>query len=275
MQIKLVVTDMDGTLLTDKKTISPRTLQLLHTLMDRDVKLMIATGRFLTSPKAYRDAYGLKALVAAANGTVIVGEDDNIINAKAIAPESVNRLVEVCKEYESWYYFVADEKIYAYDPQWDMAGFYQPRDGSKKLPEVTVEAFDRHIRPDEINDDIRKFQIFQPHRERYHLMKEVLVEDAGFEVSSSHENNMEITAKGLDKGRALRIVSEHLSIPLESILAFGDYDNDIPLLTTAGIGVAMENANTALKEVADEVTTSNNEDGIADVLERLLKEGRL
>ncbi|WP_350258933.1 Cof-type HAD-IIB family hydrolase [Scrofimicrobium sp. R131] len=87
------------------------------------------------------------------------------------------------------------------------------------------------------------------------------------EIAFSAPQLLEVNARGVSKGLALRALAEHLGLSLERTLSFGDNENDIPLLQTAGVGVAMGNALDSVKAIADRVTTSVDEDGVADVLE--------
>lgn len=87
------------------------------------------------------------------------------------------------------------------------------------------------------------------------------------EIAFSAPMLVEINAKGVSKGLALQALADHLGVDQDRTLAFGDNENDIPLLSAAGVGVAMGNAIGSLKTVADRVTTSVYEDGVADVLE--------
>ena len=89
------------------------------------------------------------------------------------------------------------------------------------------------------------------------------------EVFSSYPNNIEIIPKNIDKGTALEAVSELLSIPLSDMIAFGDWDNDIGMLRTAGMGVCMANGSEGAKRTANMITASNNDDGIDKALRKL------
>jgi hydroxymethylpyrimidine pyrophosphatase-like HAD family hydrolase len=80
---------------------------------------------------------------------------------------------------------------------------------------------------------------------------------------------VEVTAAGVNKATALAELAEALGIPASDVVAFGDYPNDIPMLAWAGHGVAVANAHPDVIEIADEVTATNDEDGVALVLERL------
>ena len=89
------------------------------------------------------------------------------------------------------------------------------------------------------------------------------------DVVSSSTMTLEVLPHGVNKGKAIAAISEKLSIPLSDMVAFGDWDNDIGMLRTAGTGICMANGSEAAKAAADFVTLSNNEDGIAYALEKL------
>ncbi len=92
-----------------------------------------------------------------------------------------------------------------------------------------------------------------------------------FAVSTSLPNNIEINIRGADKGRALKKLAGHCGIAPSQIMAFGDGLNDITMLKTAGIGIAMENAHPLVKEAADCITESCDRDGVAEAVEELLQ----
>ena len=87
-------------------------------------------------------------------------------------------------------------------------------------------------------------------------------------ATSSFRNNLELNWKTADKGRALLILADHLGIPKNHTIAFGDSSNDAAMLKAAGTGVAMANASDELKAICDAVTASNDQDGVAVYLEQ-------
>ena len=92
----------------------------------------------------------------------------------------------------------------------------------------------------------------------------------GIIISSSLYNNLEINAEGATKGNALMWLASHLGISRERTMAFGDGENDVTMLKAAGIGIAMGNGLEMAKRAADQVTLTNDEDGVADAIERLI-----
>lgn len=89
-------------------------------------------------------------------------------------------------------------------------------------------------------------------------------------ISSSMYNNLEVNAKGADKGSALLWLADYLGIDREETMSFGDGENDIPMIQAAGIGVAMENALDTVKAAADMITLKNDEDGVAAAIRKII-----
>jgi Cof subfamily protein (haloacid dehalogenase superfamily) len=90
------------------------------------------------------------------------------------------------------------------------------------------------------------------------------------DFTSSEYNNIEIMPRGANKADALRFMAERMGVPMEQVMAIGDNYNDIEMIKAAGRGIAMANAVDKLKETADEVTLSNDEDGVALAIESAL-----
>ena len=103
------------------------------------------------------------------------------------------------------------------------------------------------------------------------VMKEAL--EPGFAVFRSEAYHLEILPAGIDKGTGLMKTLEYLGIPREASISCGDYDNDIPMNAAAGLGVAMKNGCPEIKEQADYITFSNEEDGVAAVIEKFMLNG--
>ena len=97
--------------------------------------------------------------------------------------------------------------------------------------------------------------------------REELKAVAGIEVTGALDKNIEVNAEGVDKGKALIWLGKHLGIGKEEIMAFGDSSNDLKMMKGVGIGVAMANAREDVKEAADYITASNDEDGVAHFIE--------
>lgn len=107
-------------------------------------------------------------------------------------------------------------------------------------------------------------------RETKRQVREALSELEGIAVTSSMPNNLEINGEGASKGNAILLLARYLGFSPSQTMAFGDGENDLSMMELAGIGVAMDNGNPALKKKADFIARSNEEDGVARVIEKLI-----
>ncbi|MBM7693986.1 Cof subfamily protein (haloacid dehalogenase superfamily) [Peribacillus deserti] len=264
----LIVLDLDGTLLKDDKTISDRSKKVLNQLMNQGHQVMIATGRPFRSSERYYHEAGLNTPIVNFNGAFVHhplhtswGSFHSPLDIK-VAKDIVEALSGftfhniIAEVRDDVYYHYHDEKLM------DIFSMGNPR--------VTT-------------GDLRNFLTEPPtsmliHTEEEHvpLIREHL-QDVHAEVVEHRRwadpfHVIEIVKKGLNKAVGIERVAKSLNIPQERIIAFGDEDNDLEMIEYAGCGVAMGNGIGGLKSIADVVTLSNEEDGIAVFLEEYFKE---
>ena len=119
------------------------------------------------------------------------------------------------------------------------------------------------------NRSVQKIQMFfKDMDERERAWRELIELFPGMSVTSSIVNNVEINEKSANKGEALRFLCEHLGVDVSESMAFGDGSNDRSMIEAAGIGVAMANADESLRDIADCITDTNDNDGVAKAIRR-------
>ena len=118
--------------------------------------------------------------------------------------------------------------------------------------------------------EAEKVNIFMADLEEREVLRKELMAIPELSISSSMYNNLEVNAKGADKGSALLWLADYLGIDREETMSFGDGENDIPMIQAAGIGVAMENALDTVKAAADMITLKNDEDGVAAAIRKII-----
>ena len=118
--------------------------------------------------------------------------------------------------------------------------------------------------------DLDKVQgLFAVAEQRFEAWRKI-EEQVDAEVTGALNNNVEVMEKGINKGKAITFMAEKLGIPVEEVMAFGDGANDIAMIEAAGIGVAMANGIPEIREAADIVAVSNDEDGVAKIIEEYI-----
>jgi hypothetical protein len=263
----LIVLDLDGTLLTDEKVISDKTANTLKKAQEAGHHVMIATGRPYRASEMYYKQLGLKTPIVNFNGAFVHNPTDRSWKTihETIALPIVNDVVEAMKPFtvqnivaevmDDVYLQRHDEKLL------DIFGLGDPRitEGDlRQFLKVDPTSLLIQASPHTV-DPIRK-----------HL------EDVHAEVIDHRRwgapwDVIEIIRHGLHKAVGIQHVSQWMDIPRDRIIAFGDEDNDLEMIDYVGYGVAMGNGIDQLKSIANEVTDSNNEDGIARILNERLQ----
>lgn len=268
-QIKMIGLDLDGTLLNTKKELTDHTRRVLTEAIDAGILVLMATGRPFTGiPEELRTFPGIHYALTS-NGARVLDTDHNKILIEQLLPlESARKALHIFEKYDTLSEIYFDGQGYADAAKLDNVGKYHHDPNMWNYVRTT------RIAVPDIRDVIAKENrsmdkvqaLFADMEERAAAWKE-LSEFKELELVGSLSYNIEINAAGVNKGTALVALGEMLGIPRESIMACGDGDNDVHLLQEVGFGVAMANAQPQVKEAADHITASNDEDGVARAIE--------
>lgn len=272
MKYKMMCIDMDGTLLDDNKNISDRNHEALKMVQEKGIKLVVSTGRLFTSANYYAELIGLKVPVISSNGAYIREKDrDEVIYEAKLDVNKCKEIIKIAYKYGVRICFHTTTSIISTDTD-DSTELYKkfnsilPLDGRIKIDIVKNwgEAFSKY------KDSIIKCVVSTEEYEKLDKIREEILSIVDVEIASSAINNIEIMDKGVSKGKAVEILSSFYNINREEIICIGDNENDVSMLKFAGLGVAMGNADDKVKSIADYVTDTNNNDGVAKVIEKFV-----
>ena len=270
MKYKLIAMDMDGTLLNTKKNVSERTREVLKKAENSGVKLVICTGRIFTSALSYARIVGTKAPIIASNGAYIREKDRNeIIYSKEMGKKELVKIVDMAKSFEMYPQLFTDDTIFS-EKLIHVSSNYSK--WNESLPEnerikiSIVEDLSKVI--EEYDGKILKVVISSEEVVKLGELRQMISEDMDVSIVSSYFNNIEIMNAGISKGSAVKILSEYYGIKPEEVICFGDAENDISMIKYAGLGVAMGNAADYVKQIADYVTDTNDNDGVAKAISK-------
>lgn len=271
-QIKMIGLDLDGTLLNTKKELTDYSRDVLRRAIDKGVHVLVATGRpYIGIPEELRNLPGIRYALTSNGARILDTEKKEVLIEEFLPKDAAIDALEVFKKYDTMceiYFhgqgYAEEEKMaqihkYQHNPNmWEYV-----RKSRRVVSDVMALA-------KKSSDDMEKVQgLFADMNEREQAWKE-LAQDKRIELVGSLGYNIEINAAGVNKGKGLVKLGELLGIRREEIMACGDGDNDIVMLKEVGLGVAMANAEEAVKEAADYITESNDEDGVAKAIEKFV-----
>ena len=268
MDYRLIAMDLDGTLNNDRKTIDPPTRIALDRAQRMGVRLLLASARPLPGLYRERDALDLAShggLLMAYNGGMIAEADTGrVLSATAMDREEAGQVLRALEKLpvtpiidDGCVFYV--ESANGYKVQ------YECMNNNMRCVEVANPADALDFSPCKILMSVQPEVIKAVQREIAGFLP------AGLTVVQTAPFYLEVIPAAVNKGVGLRAACAALGVAPEETIAFGDSENDIEMLRAAGVGVAMANADDAVKKAADMITSSNNENGIAVALERLLK----
>ena len=267
MKQHLIVLDLDGTLLTDQKVISSKTKLTLNKALEAGHEVMIATGRPYRSSEAYYKELGLATPIVNFNGAFVHHPADRNWGTyhTPIGLDVVHEVVESMHNYD-FHNIVAEvlDDVYVHHHDEKLMDIFRFGD-----PTITTGDLRNYLQTDPTS--ILIHAPYERVQEIHDHLSSVHAEVIDHRRWGAPWHVIEIVKSGMSKAVGLDRVSKSLGIPRENIIAFGDEDNDLEMIDFAGVGVAMGNAIEPLKNIANEITLNNNEDGIAELLIDRLK----
>lgn len=272
--IRLIAVDLDGTLLNDQKEITPRTRAALEAAAARGVELVPATGRTVSGiPAELRAMAGVHYAITANGARVMDLTTGQAVRELYIPRDKALAAYDVLSRYDCLADLFQDGQ--GYTTQANQAAAYRFVPDNLRAYVLNTRKIIPDLRAYIASQDrgLEKLTVFfTDETQRQKAWAEV--EALGVTVVSSLPMNMEINAAGVDKGAGLLALAGQLGLPASALMALGDGGNDTAMIRAAGLGVAMGNAFPEVKEAANYVTASNNEDGAARAIEKFVLEDK-
>lgn len=284
MTVKLIAIDLDGTLLSGHTHISEVNNQAIRTAQQEGIIVTIATGREHGNVRDICKSSGLETPVISSNGSVIHDEQDQQLFTLPLEREAANEVLAWLENKEYYYQVHTDRGIYTVNNSHQLLAMEVDRllstDPDPSLLKM-LEAMQFHH---EHTGFLRipSFTQIPDHADLYNIMalsldpvklqvgREQFANREDMTMVISGHYNFEMEHKDASKGFALQRLAAHFNIPIEQTMAIGDNYNDVSMLKIAGKGVAMGNADLEVQSYADEVTKTNEEDGVAHAIYRAL-----
>lgn len=241
MAIKLIALDMDGTLLNSEGAVSDFTREKISQALANGVQVVLSTGRWLGSCYSYAESLHLSSYLITCNGGEIWTIDKELKERHLLDPERVHMMWEFAVDLDVNIWMISTDQVWY------------------------------GTRPDDFSShEWLKFGCDSNDNDKLDMIVKEFSHYDDLELTNSLPMNIEVNPKGVSKASALQSVCREIGITMENVMAAGDSLNDIKMIQESGIGVAMGNAQEAIKNVADYVTTTNNQNGVGKAIEKFV-----
>lgn len=277
-QIKLIVSDLDGTFLSSNGELSHENISSVKSLYNKNINFTLASGRSDMMCTSYIKDCNITLPTISSNGALIRNINSKYVISKTIIKPSIAiNIMDFCRDNNLDYMSYNLDKIF----------FTKGSIRIEKFKSYNKIAIKNHTNPIALNfydtdnttnhthkviadEGILKILLFTKSKKDLDITIEFLNNIPDISFVLSEKNALDISAKGTSKGEALKILCSHLNIPLENTCVLGDYTNDLSMMKLAGISFAMKNSPKHVQEVATFITDSNDNFGVAKALDFIL-----
>lgn len=273
MDIRLITTDLDGTLLNPRKEISPYTRNVLEACKARGIPVVLSSGRLFEDLRLVAKYIGLRDPIISSNGARVDETPFGPALLEDVLPLSMAREVfEVLKR--SGLYIECYCRNTIFTAHIERSTFLRPGEiPPRERIETDEDGFQRRwidsmerMAEEGLQWAYKLAAFSREPRRLQAICRELQSLDVA--INSAFPYNIEIMERGKGKGRAVRFLYERLGISADQVMSFGDGTNDLQMLRAAGVPVAMDNAVDELKTMARIIAPSNAEDGVAKTIEQ-------
>ncbi|MBX3110482.1 MAG: HAD family phosphatase [Fimbriimonadaceae bacterium] len=262
-RVRLIATDLDGTLLTSRREVHHASAYALRTAHEAGIVVCLASGRALNTMLPYAEQLGIPGPIVSCNGAYVIDQDGGVVRDHTLDQATRDTLLAYAEEHGLHVNAYVKGRVLASESG---AWFELYRSRVRSELEVVGMAGLASYVPTKLlyisdPDDI------QAHRAR--LLP--LMAQSGVTVVVSEPDYIEFLPVGVTKGGGLKSVADSLGIDRSEVAAVGDWDNDLEMVQWAGFGGAVANGSDAMRQAADVVVATNDMGGVAEFLELALR----
>lgn len=287
---KMIAVDLDGTLLNSYAQVSEETKEKILNIQEKGIYVVLASGRISSSTKSIADLIGIKGYIISGNGAVVTDlETNENIYTNVLNKEKVLKVISICEQNSISYSLYTLNEVYTRKIEYSTLFYHME---NKKLPEdkrIKINICEDIVKLVKENDNIKISKITICDKDRMvfnsiikklrqleginvldvsHSSRKIIT--VGTEAVEVKYNYTEISKKDVDKWSAIEFLANKLNIDQADIICIGDNANDINMVQNAGLGVVMGNAAPQYKEKADYIAPSNDENGVANVIDKFI-----
>ncbi|HDC4302215.1 pyridoxal phosphatase [Enterobacter kobei] len=272
MNYQVIALDLDGTLLTPQKTILPDSLLALRRARESGAKVVIVTGRHHCAIHPFYQALELETPAICCNGALLYDyHEQRVITSDPLHPDQATQLIDLFDSYNVHSLMYADDAMFYTEPT---GHIIRTEKWSQSLPESQRPVFKQVTSLREAAhavSGIWKFALTDTDTVKLQKFGQIVERELGLACEWSWHDQVDIAQVGNSKGKRLAQWVESQGLSMNQVIAFGDNFNDLSMLKSAALGVAMGNAADEIKANADLVIGDNTETGIAEIVNKYFK----
>ena len=266
--IRMIASDLDGTLLSEKSNIPERNIQALQRAMQAGVKVVLASGRMVEATLPIAEKIGVNAPMVVFNGAMVYDPATDRILAGSTIPCGIARAILEFLEARNIYVHAFPGRGFYYEKRCDWTEYYE-----NKISVIGVETGMPLSRW--LETDVYKLLCLGQSAELDVLIPELQLNFPLVSFVKSGLQHLEIVLRGVDKGAGMAQLCKICAVDPEEVLAFGDEENDLPLISFAGTAYVMDNAPESVRRRAQRIAPRNTDCGVARIVELYLNEKRM
>lgn len=270
METRLIAVDLDGTLLRSDRTLSPATIDAVAAAAARGLEVVIASGRTLSETRhLLAQLPQIRYLVGNTGAFVLDTQTDTYLHFSPVPLSLVQAAWQRLKDQDMLFEVNCGGEIYIPTHRLKEVPRFEEACGNHTLHETRRGIDDYDTWLNQLQEPVTKLHLYFPTSEIRDAAQARLSDLEGVDLCTSDPVDLDVTAQGVHKGTGVERLAEHLGLRREQVMTIGDSGNDLGMLRYAGTAVAMANASDEAKALADFVTDTNDNDGVAKVLNSL------
>ena len=288
---KLIAIDLDGTLLNLNGIVSNETKKILQEIIDKNIKIVLTSGRMIDSIKTISEEIGRQKYLIAGNGAIVYDvEKCQILYKNFLSKEKILNVIKICEENSIYYNIYTEKEVLTPSLKYNVLYYHKENSNREEKDRTKINIITNmyeYIQNSE-REDYLKITICDEDKMIFNSIIKMIKQIKGIDVMEiehmSRKNIMqgtetielnysytEVSAQNVDKWDAISYILEQEQIQKEEVIAIGDNINDKKMIENAGLGIAMKGSTPIITEIANIVTEeTNNSDGVAKALKKII-----
>jgi Cof subfamily protein (haloacid dehalogenase superfamily) len=259
-KIAAVLADVDGTLVTKDKVLTPRAIRAVKALQERGVLFAITSGRPPRGMRMLVEPLGMKVPMAAFNGGIIILPDMTVVDERVIPADVAPAVIETIRAHGPYVWIYRSTEWYVTDPH---APHAEREASTVQFPPTVVPTYDGLL------DRVVKIVGVSDDHDLLARCEAAVQQQFGSHVSAARSqlHYLDVTHPTANKGVVIERLSKYFKVPLEQVATLGDQPNDVLMFKKSGLSIAMGNASEEVQNQATYVTDSHEDEGFAKAIE--------